>query len=97
MTVPFAQLVVRLSSAYAPCGAVFVLIVLPRLVLRLDPGLRAASVAVRLLIAPGLGALWPLFAWRLLAASAPPIERTAHRDLASARHAVSNRQNGPAS
>lgn len=87
-----AQLLVTAVTTYAACGIAFVLLVLPRLVLRLDAGLHGAPMSVRLLLAPGLAALWPLFVWRLLTASAPPTERNAHRDRASARPAVSNRQ-----
>jgi hypothetical protein len=95
MPFPFAPLVVSLATAYAACGAAFVLVVLPRLILRLDPGLRGASVAVRLLIAPGLAALWPVFAWRLLTGSAPPVERNAHRDRTAARSAFNGQSGRP--
>jgi hypothetical protein len=34
---------------------------------------------MRLLIAPGLVALWPLFAWRWAGGAAAPVEYTPHR------------------
>jgi hypothetical protein len=58
--------------------------ILLRLVVRLDEGLRDAPVSVRLLIAPGLLLLWPLFACRLVTGAQPPVERNAHREAARA-------------
>jgi hypothetical protein len=95
MPLHVAQLLVTSATTYAACGVVFVLLVLPRLVLRLDAGLHAAPMSVRLLLAPGLAALWPLFVWRLLAGSTPPTERNPHRD--SARPTLSNCQSRPPS
>jgi hypothetical protein len=92
-----AQPLVTALTTYAVCGLAFVLLVLPRLVLRLDAGLHGAPVSVRLLLAPGLAALWPLFVWRLLTASPPPPERNAHRERGAVRPAVANRRSRPPS
>ena len=40
---------------------------------------------LRLLILPGVAALWPLFAWRWLAGVSEPIERNPHRTKAGAQ------------
>ncbi len=85
MPEPIATLLVDLATLHVACGSAFVAVVLPRLVVRLDPGLREAPWTVRLLIAPGLVALWPLFAWRLATGRGPSVERNAHRVAASRR------------
>lgn len=79
-----AQWIANLVTAYLFAGVLFVLVVLPRLVVRLDDGLRDAPSSVRLLIAPGLALLWPLFLLRLVTGSHPPTERNAHRRAAVA-------------
>ena len=79
MPIPFATAIAYAVTAYLTTGLVFVALVLPRLVLRLDDGLRGAPVTVRALIAPGLVLLWPLFLARLVTRAAPGEERNAHR------------------
>jgi hypothetical protein len=86
MSVLLATWIVDAATAYLVTGAVFVAIVLPRLVVRLDDGLRDAHVTVRLLIAPGLLLLWPLFVVRLVSGGHPPDERNAHRRAARIAH-----------
>ncbi len=87
MPLSVAQWIADLITGYVLAGLLFVLVILPRLVLRLDEGLHGASPAVRLLIAPGLVLLWPVFLVRLLTGASPPVERNAHRRVATAgRH-----------
>lgn len=78
-----AELIVSLLESYVAVGFAFAVLFLPRAALRMDEGLRHAPVAVRLLILPGVIALWPLFAVRWARGTPPPIERNAHRDKAA--------------
>jgi hypothetical protein len=67
-------------------GVVFAAVFVIAGVHRIDPAARGASVGFRVLIVPGCVAFWPLLARRWLAgSSAPPTERTAHRDVARGR------------
>jgi hypothetical protein len=87
MQVPLeiAGFVVAVFEAYIVAGAGFALLFLPRAVARMDPRVAAAPATLRLLLFPGIAALWPLFAWRWLAGSHEPIERNPHRDRARER------------
>ena len=78
-----AVVVVALCELYAAAGLLFAIAVLPRGILRLDERLHGSRYTVRLLILPGVAALWPLFAWRWLRHAPEPIERNAHRVAAS--------------
>ena len=82
MTLRLAQVLVTLFKLYALAGVVFAVAFLPRAILRLDGRLRGASIAVRLVILPGVSAFWPLFAWRWWTGAPEPIERNAHRSAA---------------
>lgn len=77
-----AENVVRACEAYAVAGLVFALCFVPSAAARMDSGLAQAPRTVRLLIAPGVAALWPLFAWRWARGSGAPVERNAHREKA---------------
>jgi hypothetical protein len=74
-----AQFVVSAFEAYALAGVGFALLFLPRAVARLDPRVAGAPKTLRLLILPGIVALWPLFAWRGITRAPEPIEHNAHR------------------
>ena len=75
-----AQLVVTASAAYYAGGVTFAALFAARLVERLDPAARRATLGFRLIIVPGAAALWPYLLLRLArGASAPPDEWTAHR------------------
>ena len=78
-----ATVVVGSCELYAAAGLLFAIAFLPRGILRLDERLHGSPYAVRLLILPGVAALWPLFAWRWLTHAPEPIERNAHRSAAS--------------
>ncbi len=72
--------VVRLLTAYAVLGVVFAIPFVLAGVGRIDPAARTGTRGFRLLILPGVAALWPLLLYRWAAGkSAPPVERTAHR------------------
>jgi hypothetical protein len=79
MPLEIAQLVVGAFEAYALAGVGFALMFLPRGVARLDPRVAGAPKTLRLLILPGVVALWPLFAWRWIAGAPEPIEDNPHR------------------
>jgi len=80
-----AEIIATVVEGYAVLGLVFAALFLPRGILRIDERLRASPVAVRVLLTPGVAALWPLFAWRWIARIEPPIEQNAHRAAAHAR------------
>ena len=79
MPLEIAQVVVAVFEAYALAGVGFALLFLPRAVARLDPRTAGAAKTLRLLILPGIVALWPLFAWRWITGAHEPIERNPHR------------------
>jgi hypothetical protein len=83
MSLELAQIIAMLLETYALVGLIFALAFLPRAALRLDPRLHGASPMVRLLILPGVAALWPLTAWRWATGASAPIERNPHRRAAA--------------
>lgn len=85
MTLWIARLIALATEAYGLTGLVFAVIYLPKGILRLDDRLRGSPVAVRLLILPGVAALWPLFAWRWATGRTAPVEQNPHRRLAERR------------
>jgi len=75
-----AQLVVTALGAYAGIGGVFAVAFVWRFAGRLDPAARHGTWGFRLLVLPGVMALWPFLLARLAGgAVAPPDEWTAHR------------------
>jgi hypothetical protein len=85
MALEIAEAVVAAFEAYAAAGAGFALLFLPRAVARIDPRIANAPRTLRLLILPGIVALWPLFAVRWMSGAREPIEDNPHR--AKAREA----------
>ena len=85
MPLETARVVVALFELYALAGLVFAALFLPRGVTRLDPRVAGAPTTLRLMILPGVAALWPLLAWRWLAGAPAPIERNPHRTKAGLR------------
>ncbi len=80
----FANLIVWLVAIYAIIGLLFGLPFVAWGVSRIDPSARGAGVGFRLMVLPGVMALWPLLARRWLRGmKEPPIESNAHRDFAS--------------
>jgi hypothetical protein len=82
MPLALAQVVVAMFELYALAGVVFGALFLPRAVARLDPRVAGAPRTLRLLLLPGVAALWPMLAWRWIAGSSAPIERNPHRTKA---------------
>ena len=79
MPLEIAQVIVGVFEAYALVGLGFAMLFLPRAVARLDPRVAGAPKTLRLLILPGIVALWPLFAWRWIRGAGEPLERNPHR------------------
>ena len=85
MSLALAEFFVASFEIYAVTGVAFAALFLPRAVTRLDPRVAGAPATLRLLILPGVAALWPLFAWRWMAGVSEPTERNPHRTKAEAR------------
>jgi hypothetical protein len=83
--IEIAKDVVAVFEAYALAGVVFALLFLPRAVERLDHRIVGSPRTLRLLILPGVAALWPLFAWRWMAGGPELVERNPHRTKARTR------------
>lgn len=75
-----AKSFVALLAAYAALGVLFGVVFVFFGVQRLDSEAQGSGVAFRLLILPGVAALWPLFLNRWTrGVSEPPIEKNPHR------------------
>ena len=85
MSLEIAQLVVAIVELYALTGVAFAVLFLPLGLPRLDHRVAGSPTSLRLLILPGVAALWPLFAWRWIARTSEPLERNPHRVKAGAR------------
>jgi len=66
MTVATAQLLVQILTVYAGIGGVFAAVFLWRSVGRLDSAAEHGTWGFRVLVFPGVAALWPLFVVRLV-------------------------------
>ncbi len=80
-----AEVVVLLFTVYIACGLAFAPFFVWRGVDRVDPGAKSAGLGFRLIILPGVAALWPVLLRRWLTGRLPPAERNAHRDAAAGR------------
>lgn len=85
MSTETAKVVVALLELYVLAGAGFAVLFLPRAIVRLDHRLEGAPRTLRLLILPGVVALWPLFAKRWMTRAPEPLERNPHRTKAATR------------
>lgn len=72
-----AAWVVWAAGFYGALGGAFALYLLAHGLRRLDPAAAQAGLGFKLLLLPGLIALWPYLALRL-ARGATPVERNAH-------------------
>jgi hypothetical protein len=83
--VTLADGLVWLLALYAGAGLLFALAFVTRGVEQIDPGAKGASWGFRLVVLPGVVALWPLLARRWWSgATTPPVEANAHRRAARA-------------
>jgi len=71
---------IRLLALYAGAGLLFALLFVTRGVDRLDRAAAGSTWGFRMVILPGVVALWPMLVRRWYAGEGgPPVERTAHR------------------
>lgn len=83
MTEAIAILIVRVAAVYLGAGLVFAIAFIFAGVSRIDPVAKEGTWGFRLLILPGVVALWPALAWRWVSGvQEPREERNAHRDAA---------------
>jgi hypothetical protein len=80
LTVPLARILVDIAALYFGLGLLAAIWIAFRGLGRLDPVAAHGTPGFRLLILPGLTALWPLMLIRCIRGRGePPVERTAHR------------------
>jgi hypothetical protein len=77
--------IVTLLGLYAGSGLVFAIPFVIAGVDRIDPAARLSGWGFRLMIVPGVIALWPILLLRWIRRQPPPDERTAHRVAARER------------
>ena len=83
MALEIATWVLRFFGAYLLVGVLFAVPFLLSGVRRIDPAASGGTTGFRLLILPGVVALWPLLLTRWMrGVSQPPEERGAHRQPA---------------
>ena len=81
MSVTLASWIMGLLGLYFVLGILFVVPFLLKGMRRIDPATDGGSIGFRLIIVPGIIALWPLLAKRWLTGSTePPQESNPHRD-----------------
>jgi len=75
-----AKAIVYTMAGYASLGLLFALPFVCRGVQRLDSEAQGSGVGFRLLILPGVAALWPVLLYRLRRGIVePPVENNPHR------------------
>ena len=76
-----AQTIVWLLSSYVAAGLLFAPLFVTRGAARIDPSVQQSTWGFRLMIVPGVMALWPLLALRWLRGVRHPLmEKNAHRN-----------------
>lgn len=89
MSEPVARLVLMLVAAHLAAGLIFALAFHALGMTRVDPSARGAGLGFRLLVTPGLVALWPLMAWRWhVGAPAAPADPRGPRRLRRAHQVI---------
>ena len=73
------NLFVMLLSAYAGAGLLFAIAFVTWGIERVDAQAKGAGLGFRLIVVPGVAALWPLMLRRWMRDERAPIERTPHR------------------
>jgi len=77
------EIFVLIVGVYVAIGLLFALAFVLRGVQRIDPAAKGGTWGFRLIIIPGVMALWPLMARRWAQGSPPPAQRSAHRQRAT--------------
>jgi uncharacterized membrane protein YdfJ with MMPL/SSD domain len=80
--VALAEVLTVVVGVYVAAGVLFAVPFVLRGVNRIDPVAQGGTWGFRLIIVPGVVALWPLLALRWLRGAQPPEERNAHRATA---------------
>lgn len=75
----WASLTVTALTVYAVIGLVFAVVFVARGAGKVDPAAAGSPLGFKLLVLPGVAAVWPLLALRWLRGAPPPAERNAHR------------------
>jgi hypothetical protein len=70
---------VAVFCLYAACGLIFALVFVSAAVAKIDEDARASGIGFRLIIIPGVVALWPLLLRRWVRGLPTPVERNPHR------------------
>ena len=73
---------INVLGIYLGVGLVFAIAFVWKGVGRVDPAAKEGTLGFRLLILPGVAALWPILARRWLAGEGPPAEHNPHRAAA---------------
>jgi hypothetical protein len=73
MSVETAEAIVGGLAGYLVLGLVFALAFVSRGAAAIDPAARGMPRLARLLIAPGVVALWPLLLWKWFTQKSPPL------------------------
>ena len=81
----WASLAVTALTIYALVGLVFAVAFVVRGAGRVDPAASESPLGFKLLVLPGVAAVWPLLALRWSRGAGPPAERNAHRVAAGDR------------
>ena len=86
MIMQLAQIIVYVVFAYLAIGILFSAYFSFFAVKRFDESAKDTGIGFRLLIFPGVVALWVLFAMRILRGEKQPVENTDHRKAARNRN-----------
>jgi hypothetical protein len=79
-----AELMVAVLTSYAAFGLAFGLLFVVIGIHRVDAQAKGASIGFRLIILPGVAAMWPLLLARWVrGVREPPLEANAHRSTAT--------------
>jgi hypothetical protein len=82
----FVKTFVDVLGAYAGLGLVFAIAFVTIGVQRLDSEAKGSGIAFRLLILPGVAALWPMFLYRWTRGmTEPPLEKNPHTESSDAK------------
>jgi hypothetical protein len=81
--IEIAPWLVQALGAYAALGVLFAVAFLTRGIERVDPGAHGSGWGFRLVVLPGVVALWPLLLSRWMRGTQRPIESNAHRRAAA--------------
>lgn len=81
--IEIAPWLVRVLGAYTALGVLFAVAFLTHGIERVDSGARGAGRGFRLIVLPGVVALWPLLLSRWLRRAQRPVESNAHRRAAA--------------